>query len=72
MFLDTVWDKTIQSLQEQAKGEEELAGESHREQTIIIDQIIRIMCHIFAKMPFKDMPKETVEKVVQMGHKQVV
>jgi hypothetical protein len=33
---------------------------NEREKSLIISSIMRIMSHILAKMPFKDIPKETV------------
>ena len=46
--------------------------DNERELNLIISSIIRIMSHILSKMPFKDMPTDTVLAILDITFKQSV
>ena len=43
-----------------------------REQTLIISSIIRIMCHIVSKMPFKDIVPQSAKQILEIGMEQAI
>lgn len=70
MFLHSVWTEltsTLLELSHQADDEQDT-----REQSITLQSIIRIMSQILAKMPFRDMPKESVHRVVTIAYQQIL
>ena len=40
-----------------------------RERSLVLSSIMRIMCQIISKMPFEDLPIETVQSVLQIAFK---
>ena len=50
--------------------EDENGGKEEREINLIISSIIRIMCHIVSKMPFRDMLSETANQILTLAFHQ--
>ena len=40
-----------------------------RERSLVLSSIMRIMCQVISKMPFEDLPTETVQSVLQIAFK---
>mmetsp|Transcript_8301 Transcript_8301/g.13874 ORF Transcript_8301/g.13874 Transcript_8301/m.13874 type:complete len:315 (-) Transcript_8301:718-1662(-) len=66
LFLNNVWVKVMSSLNASQDEGEETGEQLQGEQSIILSSVMRIMCHILAKMPFQDMPPATVSSVLNI------
>ena len=62
VFLDGFW--------EQFKGGADSNDSENRERQILLSSIMRIMCQIISKMPFSDIPSDTVHSVMNISFKQ--
>lgn len=45
-------------------------SKEERERTLIISSIIRIMCHIVSKMPFKDIVAKSAQQILELALQQ--
>ena len=59
MFLNTFWQKYSSVELHDQKQE--------RERSLILSSIMRIMSHVLSKIPIKDLPKETVQQIVEIA-----
>jgi hypothetical protein len=64
LFLDGFWDRYAATLNRDGGDSEE------RERSLIISSIMRIMTQTLSKMPFSDLPAESVISVLKIAFKQ--
>lgn len=46
---------------------EDEGAKEERERTLIMSSIIRIMCHIVSKMPFRDIVSTSAQPIVELA-----
>lgn len=55
------------SPQPDSEMEDDDGAKEERERTLILSSIIRIMCHIISKMPFRDIVAESAQQILELA-----